>query len=67
MYYLVIETMRRAKKNQAIPACCWRNRSIFKKGSTISAAMGGVKPKLGFIRYPAPLLCEVMVVPQHKC
>jgi hypothetical protein len=64
MYYLVIETMRRAKRNQAIPACCWRNRKYF-QGSTISAAMGGCQAEIEFHPLWPPLLCELWVVP-HK-
>jgi L-serine dehydratase len=59
MYYLVIETMRRAKRNQAIPACCWRNRKYFQE-STISAAMGGCQAEIEVSSLWPPLLCEIM-------
>jgi L-serine dehydratase len=54
--------MRRAKRNQAIPAVAGEIGSIFKKGSTISAAMGGCRRNWSFI-HGRRCLCEVMVVP----
>jgi hypothetical protein len=60
MYYLVIETMSGRKEIKQFLLVA-EIGSIFKKGSTISAAMGGCQPKLSFIRYGRRCFVRSMV------
>jgi L-serine dehydratase len=46
MYYLVIENHNAGEKKLTIPLVAGEIGSIFKKGSTISAAMGGCCQRL---------------------
>jgi hypothetical protein len=46
--YLVIETMRRAKRNQAIPACCWRNRKYFQERIDYFSRYGRLSAEIEF-------------------
>jgi hypothetical protein len=55
--------MRRAKRNQAIPACCWRNRKYFQERIDYFSRYGRLSAEIGVSSMAAAVCAKLWVVP----